>query len=84
MSPTDADEVKAVIALLNTSKSNGPGSIPNEILKEISSTIAEPISHLCNLIFTSGNYPLMLKIAKVIPIYNKPKTKWSPDMHNQI
>ena len=71
LSPTDADEVKAIIALLSTSKSNGPGSIPNEILKDISYTIAEPISHLCNLIFTSGNYPLMLKIAKVIPIYKK-------------
>ena len=64
--------------MLNTSKSDGPNSIPNEILKAISGVVAEPLSHLCNMIFSSGNFPLMLKIAKVIPIYKKDlKTKVS-------
>ena len=44
---------------------------PNEILKSISDSIAEPISHICNTIFVSGDYPLILKIAKVIPIFKK-------------
>ena len=69
--PVDEIEVKSIIMSLNINKSNGPQSIPNEILKSISEIISAPLTNICNQIFTSGIYPDKLKLAKVIPIYKK-------------
>ena len=66
--PTDKTEVMN-ISSLNSSKSCGPNSIPTHVLKIIKELISSPLSELINLSFTTGIFPDMLKIAKVIPIY---------------
>ena len=69
--PTTPHEIEDLIKLINTTKSTGPNSIPTKIIKSISKSISNPISILCNLSFTSGVYPDILKICKVIPIFKK-------------
>ena len=69
--PTTPNEIEDLIKVSDSSKSTGPNSIPNKIIKSISKTISIPISILCNQSFSSGVYPNILKISKVIPIYKK-------------
>ena len=58
-----------LIKTLKNSKSLGPNSIPTNILKEIHETISIPLSTLINKSFTTGVFPNMCKIAKVVPIF---------------
>ena len=59
------------IKTLNTNKAVGPNSIPTKILKTYSKSLSKPPSELINLSFAQGNFPTILKIAKVIPIHKK-------------
>ena len=69
LAPADESEIKSIILKLDYGKSLGPNSIPTEILKQISNIISKLLSDICNNIFTSGIYPDILKLAKVIPIF---------------
>ena len=40
-----------------------------KLIKLISSTIAEPLSHIFNLSFSTGTFPNLFKNSKIIPIY---------------
>ena len=64
---TTAEEIEDVIKTFNLKKAIGPNSIPVIIPKEIS----EPSSTLINLSFDTGDFRNCLKLAKVIPVYNK-------------
>ena len=46
-------------------------NINSEILKLVSHVIMGILVHIFNLSFTSGEYPNLLKVAKVIPLYKK-------------
>ena len=54
---------------MEDSKSFGSNSIPINILKEIHETIFIPLSTVINKSFTTGVFPNMCKIAKVVPIF---------------
>ena len=69
--PTDQIEIESLISLTNIKKSNGPNSIPNQIIKSISSSISLPISNICNKSFITSIFPDKLKMSKVIPIHKK-------------
>ena len=69
ISPTTRKEISDLIKTLKNSKSLGPNSIPRNILKEIHETISIPLSTLINKSFTTGVFPNMCKIAKVVPIF---------------
>ena len=71
LTPTDKVEVETLIKLSNTNKSTGPNSIPNQVIKLISSHISEPLTNIANKIFATGKYPDTLKISKIIPIHKK-------------
>ena len=60
-----------LISKFDTNKSTGPNSIPNKIVKDISKAISTPISKICNSSFSSGCFPSILKISKIIPIHKK-------------
>ena len=51
------NEVKQAIKKLKKGKAAGEDSIVNEVLKIGEFCLAEPITKLLNLIFSSGNYP---------------------------
>ena len=57
-----------VLEIINTldNKSMGPNSIPLKLLKLIPDLIITPLCRLINMSFTSGKFPDLLKIVKVI------------------
>ena len=67
ITPTDAHEVN-IISSLNSDKSTGPNSLPTKILKLLKNEISTHLADIFNLSFSSGVFPSILKIAKVIPV----------------
>ena len=67
--PTNGNEIIQVIMEFNVNKSNGPNSIPTEILHLIKGLIADPLSHVINLSFSEGIYLERLKISKTVPFF---------------
>ena len=65
------DEVSNYINSLETGKSNGPNSIPTNLLKLVSNTISNPLTSIINKSFSQGVFPDLLKMANVIPIFKK-------------
>ena len=69
--PTDNLEVSDIIATLSINKSQGPNGIPTRILLMLKHDIAPILADLFNISFSSGVFPSILKIAKVIPVHKK-------------
>ena len=70
-SPTKPDEISKIIDGLNPNKSTGPNGIPVFILKAFKNFFSFWISKLINLCFETGEFPELLKLAKVIPLHKK-------------
>ena len=71
ISPTDKHEILEIINSNLGKKATWPYSIPSDILDIIKFIIAEPLSNIINLSFTTGIYIDKLKISKIIPIFKK-------------
>ena len=69
--PTSPDEIIKIIKSFSNNKSAGPNSLPTPILKNCADVLSFPISYLVNLSFTTGKFPNLCKIAKVIPLFKK-------------
>ena len=69
--PTTPQEIESVISKLDTSKSVGPNSIPNQLIQSISKSISIPLANIFNSSFKIGIFPEFLKISTIIPIYKK-------------
>lgn len=69
--PVVAHEVLSVIKNLRNGKSCGKDMISVKILKAIAHSISNCLAHLVNISVTSGRFPPILKIAKVIPVHKK-------------
>ena len=69
--PTDSDEIANIISTLNMNKSSGPNSIPYKILNLLKKDISKQLADLFNLSLSSGVFPSLLKIAKVVPVHLK-------------
>ena len=67
----DIPEVWKTINDLSSKNSCGYDSISSKLLKRISEFIEEPLRLIINQSLCSGIFPDKLKIAKVIPLYNK-------------
>ena len=68
---TNKEEICKVISSLNINKSCGPNSIPTKILYLVQDQISKHLATICNLSFSTGIFPTILKTAKVIPIHKK-------------
>ena len=71
MSPTVPQEIYDIIKLLDNKKSLGPNSIPIDILKTFNEFYSEKLSIIINISFSTGVFPELCKLAKVIPIFKK-------------
>ena len=71
LSPTDKDEIALIISSLDSTKSVGPNSIPTKILKLLKNDNSCQIVDIFNMSLTSGVFPSVLKLAKVIPVHKK-------------
>ena len=56
---------------MKNGKAIGPYSIPVHLLKILSEYIAVPLCDIINDSFSSGVFPDLMKLAKVIPLYKK-------------
>ena len=77
------DEVISVIHKFVTKKSAGHDLISTNILKEISTLIAEPLSLIINQLLSTGIFPSKLKIANIIPLH-KNNEKYPLDNYRPI
>ena len=68
---TNKKEIYKIISFLNTNKSCGPNSIPTKVLYLLQNQISNYCATICNLFFSTGILPAILKTAKVIPIHKK-------------
>ena len=68
LTPTDKNEVSHTIFSLDCHKSSGPNSIPVKILKLLKNDISQQLSDIL-MSFSTGQFPSVLKIAKVIHSY---------------
>ncbi len=68
------EEILTIIKSL-TNKSTGPASIPLKLLTIVVDIIVVPLCRIINLSFTSGVFPDVLKVAKVIPLHKSGSTQ---------
>ena len=68
---TNKEEICKIKSSFNINKSCGPNSIPTKILHPVQDQISKHLATICNLSFSTGIFPTILKTAKVIPIHKK-------------
>ena len=68
LEPILEEELHDVVMSLKDS-SAGWDSISAHIVKKSYDTIKKPLKHIVNISFSTGIFPLELKIAKVLPLY---------------
>ena len=51
---------------ISASKATGLDELPARFIKDGSSVIANPLTHIVNLSITTGNIPNDLKVARVV------------------
>lgn len=66
--PATSEEVYNILLNLKNS-SAGHDDIDSRLLKQVSSYIIQPLTHICNLSLSNGIFPQELKLAKVLPIF---------------
>ena len=78
LSPTDPQEINDILKGLKPKNSSGHDSLSTNLVKNLGSSIAQPISIIINKSLQSGIVPEGLNLAKVIPIHkNKDKTDFT-------
>ena len=65
------DEIVKIIKSFSNNKSAVPNSLPTPIMKNCADVLSFPRSYLVNLSFTTGEFPNLCRIAKVIPLFKK-------------
>ena len=77
------EKIKMIINSMKNGKAVGPYSIPVYLLKILSEYIAVPLCDIINDSFSSGVFPDLMKLAKVIPLYKKSSPK-NPNNYRPI
>ena len=67
--PCTNKEIIDIISDFSCNKAIGPNNIPIKIMKLAKDCIANNLSVLFNLSFSSGIFPDKLKIAKILPVF---------------
>ena len=68
-SPTSIQEVMLILLQLDDKKSSGPVDTPIKLLKIAAPIIVPKLASIFNLSMSSGMFPKLMKIAKIIPIF---------------
>ena len=69
LNPTDVWEIKKTVAKLPSKRSSGHDNISNILLKDIIANIADVLCVIFNKSLEQGEFPSMMKLAKVVPLY---------------
>ncbi|KOB69809.1 putative tick transposon, partial [Operophtera brumata] len=67
--PTDEYEVFQLIMGLKNKCAVGLDQISGSIIKKYAHLLTGPVTHICNLAFTNGEFPRSFKTALIRPIY---------------
>ena len=67
----DYNEILFFLSQMKSSKSCGPTSIPNNLLKKHKCIFSTILVTLINKSLREGTFPALFKLANVIPIYKK-------------
>ena len=65
------DNTRRIIDSLKPKTSTGVDSVSNKLLKFVKNAISEPLTIIINQMLRVGNFPDLLKISKVVPVYKK-------------
>ena len=65
------DQVSSILNSISACKATGLDELLARFIKDGSSVIAKPLTHIVNLSITTGNIPDDLKAARVVPLYKK-------------
>jgi hypothetical protein len=69
INPTNVIELFNICQSLKSGKTAGSDNIAMNVIKKSFEFIAQPLTQIINLSLSSGIYPYLLKIAKVIPVF---------------
>ena len=69
LDPVNEQEVLTIISQCKNKNSEDCNSLSMNIVKNIAKAVIEPLSHICNLSFSTGTVPKKMKIAKIIPLF---------------
>lgn len=69
LSPTDEEEILALIASLKNNTAAVEDGLKAEPIKAISRIIAAPLAHRCNVSLSTGCFPKRMKVARVCVIH---------------
>ena len=78
------DELVKSIEGLNNSSSNDVSYVSNILLKKIAIEISAPLSHVINLSFKSGTFPVRWKDIIAVPVYKKKGSCFDVDNYRPI
>ena len=65
------EKVLKIMANIENSKASGVDKLSGRFLKDGGNILANPISAICNLLFSQGVFPNAWKVAKLKPIFIK-------------
>ena len=69
LTPTNSDEILKIITDLKNKKSSGHDGINSMLLRELKSSVCDPLAIIFNKSLETGELPSSLKLAKIVPIY---------------
>ena len=69
LEPTDQIEIRHVVSELPSKSSSGHDNISNILLKEIVDYISEVLCVIFNKSLQQGEFPTIMKLAEVVPLY---------------
>ena len=64
-------DMSNILNSISASKATGLDELPAILIKQDSSVVAKPFTHIVNLSITTGYIPDDLKVARVVPLYKK-------------
>ena len=73
LEPVDDMEILNIVRACGKKTSLDCHGINMALIKQIIVPIAKPFAHICNLSFSSGVFPELMKIAKVVPLFKSGK-----------
>ena len=67
--PTDENEINKIIDALPNKTSSGYDDVSNKLLKQLKTSLCEPLTLIFNKSMTEGKFPEAMKLADVVPLY---------------
>ncbi len=71
MEPVDVTDIVNIVNSFKNNKAPGADEVKPKLLQLALPFIAEPLKYIINLPFITGTVPKSLKVAKVIPLFEK-------------